>query len=614
MIHAAKGVFQLGEALEACFTDVPLFPAPSEAIIPNLGSALALWLGKLRDGVYKADCFGPVSSSNPCLVRPPTAHCSRMFNADCCDHLCEPITAPTTVPLLGKTVDLTAGGPKVLGPFFPHPRAKAKPPPPSVYEAAGWTMSAWACDNYICKGVACVHGSPGPDYPCCAIECENLSQCSSSSEDDFPAGYYTPRADVDKPRTRNGELIHIPQLDLFRGVPGYNVLAALRSRANAFARLAGTVLRVATDLDHYSQHLPCGNRETRLWAANADYWNEACSYSEADIAVLQTRAAKDAIDNLIPWEEPLYFASSTYCPSVGQNLPPGFLDQKQFRFFLQLLEIRAHNAVKLRAPQKVKPEERLLVMAHAERFQRFAWQFYSHSDIATDEFAHQLFLDTISQQSAPDCCAGAEADEDMPTFKPNRTRKRRPEEAETRPPRKQLVKDEADTATAQASVPAPPYTAATHTAKQETDVDMGQPQSSQPPVPEGRLPDTSAAQEPIRRSEAPPIHPHGDTAHRVSSAGDKPPTANVKSEQSAQQVNSSDSAPPPVRVQKAYPGKQPPPLASYDTEGRPVAQPKTYKEMPRKAIPESCLPSSLPMPSFVTPPPKARPRSAGNTT
>ena len=195
----------------------------------------------------------------------------------------------------------------------------------------------------------------------------------------------------------------------------------------------------------------------------------------------QNSAAKAAADNFIPWEEPLYFdASSTYCPSVGQNLPPGLLNQKQFRFLLQLVQIRAHNAVKLLSPQKVKPEERLLVMAHAERFQRFAWQFYSHSDIATDEFARQFFLDTISQQSAPGCCAGAEADEDTPTFKPKRTRKRRPEEAETRPPRKQLAKDEADTAAANASVPPPTYTAATHTAKQETDVDMGQPQSSQP--------------------------------------------------------------------------------------------------------------------------------------
>ena len=66
-------------------------------------------------------------------------------------------------------------------------------------------------------------------------------------------------------------------------------------------------------------------------------------------------------------------------------------------------------------------------------------------------------------------------------------------------------------------------------------------------------------------------------------------------------------------MQKAYPGKQPPPAASGEAENRPPTEPKAYKEMLRKPIPEACRPASLPMPGFLTPPPKARPRTPGST-
>ena len=572
VIYAAPSAFDVGEASEACFADIPLFPAPSETILPNLGSAVALWLGKASDGIYKADCLGP----------------------------------------LGKSPDLTAGGPQAAGPFIPNPRAKAKPPPPHVYEAAGCTLSAWACDTYICKGIACIHGSPGPDYHCCAMDCETLSECPSSSDDDSSICFHTPRTTSSRPRTPEGEEIHIPQLDLFKGVPGYSILASLRSRANAFTRLAAIVFQIAANLELYSLHLPCGEHETRLWKSNAEYWNEACSYSEADIFALQNNAAKAAAESFVPREEPLYHdASSTYCPSFGENLPPGFLHQKQFRFLIELIQIRAHNAAQLTPPNKVEHSERLLVIAHAERFQRFAWQFFSHSDVATDEFAHQLYLDTIAHHQVPACSAGAEEDEDMPIFKPKRTRKRRPEETEARPARKQQAKDEADAAADHPPSPAPSANACS--VKQERDVEMEQALPSQPPVCEERLPATPNAQEPIRRPGAPPTNPNKTSAPQLSTERSMPPTQETKVEHQAQQSNPPNAAPPPVRVQKAYPGKQPPPAASGEGENRPPTEPKPYKEMSRNPIPEACRPTSLPMPGFLTPPPKARPRTPGST-
>ena len=576
MIYTASGAFDVGEASEACFTDIPLFPAPNETILPNLGSAIALWLGKASDGIYKADCLGPVSQSNPFLTTPPNAHCTRMFDADCCKHLYDPLTAPT-VSLLGKSPDLTAGGPQAAGPFIPNPRAKAKPPPPHVYEAAGWTLSAWACDTYICKGIACIHGSPGPDYHCCAMDCEIPSECPSCSDDDSSTCFHTPRTTSSRPRTPEGEEIHIPQLDLLKGVPGYSILASLRSRANAFTRLAATVFQIAANLELYSLHLPCGEHETRLWRSNAEYWNEACSYSEADIFALQNNAAKAAAESFVPWEEPLFYdASSAYCPSFGENLPPGFLHQKQFRFLIELIQIRAHNAALLTSPNKVEHSERLLVIAHAERFQRFAWQFFSHSDVATDEFAHQLYLDTIAHHQVPPCSAGAEEDEDMPIFKPKRTRKRRPEETEARPARKQQAKDEPDAAADHPPSPAPSANACS--VKQERDVEMEQALPSQPPVCEERLPATPNAQEPIRRPGAPPTNPNKTSAPQLSAERSLPPTQETKVEHQAQQPNPPNAAPPPVRVQKAYPGKQPPPAASGEGENRPPTEPKAYKD------------------------------------
>ena len=68
-----------------------------------------------------------------------------------------------------------------------------------------------------------------------------------------------------------------------------------------------------------------------------------------------------------------------------------------------------------------------------------------------------------------------------------------------------------------------------------------------------------------------------------------------------------------MRVQKAYPGKHPPPPAQGEAKLEAKTEPKAYKEMPRKPVPEACLPATLPMPAFLTPPPKARPRSSNAT-
>ena len=336
ILHAAPHSYSMGSWSEACFTDVPLFPAPSETILPNLGSAAALWLGMCADGIYKADFHGPVSHSNPTLLAPPNAHCAKMYAAGTCKHLRASV-APPTVSTLGGRNDLAAGGPCSVGPFIPNPRPQAKPPPPNVYEAAGWTLPAWACDTYVCRGIACVHGSPGPDYHCCAMECEVPSECPTSSDEEASSCFHTPRNSNPKPCSKDGHEIDIPQLDLFRGIPGYGALTALRDRASAFSRLAATVLPVAVNLRHYSLFNRCGDHESNLWRSNADYWNEACSYSDADLANLQSKAAEAARESYVPWDEPPYDAASAYCPSFGENLPPGFMHQKQFQFLLKLI-------------------------------------------------------------------------------------------------------------------------------------------------------------------------------------------------------------------------------------------------------------------------------------
>ena len=301
ILHAAPRSFSMGSWSEACFTDVPPFPAPSETILPNLGSATALWLGMCADGIYKADVHGPVSHSSPTLAAPPNAHCAKMYTAVTCEHL-RATAAPPTVPTLGGRNDLAAGGPRSIGPFFPNPRPKAKPPPPHVYEAAGWTLSAWVSDIYICRGIACVHGSPGPDYHCCAMECEVPSECPTSSDEESSSCFHSPRNSNAKPCSKDGHEIHIPQLDLFRGIPGYSALTALRDRARSFSRLAATVLQVAANLWHYSYFNKCGEHASSLWRSNADYWNSACSYSDADLANLQSKAAKAARESFVPWK------------------------------------------------------------------------------------------------------------------------------------------------------------------------------------------------------------------------------------------------------------------------------------------------------------------------
>ena len=57
--HFAPGTFSAGQTTEAQFVEVPAFPAETEVILPNLGSALALWIGKHMHKVNKVDVFGP---------------------------------------------------------------------------------------------------------------------------------------------------------------------------------------------------------------------------------------------------------------------------------------------------------------------------------------------------------------------------------------------------------------------------------------------------------------------------------------------------------------------------------------------------------------------------
>ena len=91
--------------------------------------------------VDKVDALGPQTSTGEPVPAPPAVHCCCMYSPSQCIHLLPSQLAPT-IPTLRSDTMLAA-----LGPFIPDPRPKAKPPPPSVYEAAGWGLSAWAADT-----------------------------------------------------------------------------------------------------------------------------------------------------------------------------------------------------------------------------------------------------------------------------------------------------------------------------------------------------------------------------------------------------------------------------------------------------------------------------------
>ena len=263
--------------------------------------------------------------------------------------------------------------------------------------------------------------------------------------------------------------------DLFRGSSGYKLLVALQNRAHAFSQLAR------------SQLLPCGDRETQLWKANATYWSQECSSSDADLRDLKATASNAIKETYVPWDDPVFFeASSAYCPSLRRNLFPGFTRQSQFRFLVKLIELRAQHAARAADSQQIfNPDELELVPIYAHRFQRFTWRYFARTNIASDDFARELFLDTVATCARASCQAGANDDDDDPVQKPRRTRKRRTEELEARPARRQHAKEEV------ASAPIdPPFPSSAETpapVEEEQDVNM------EPSVSSQATPDPTAA-------------------------------------------------------------------------------------------------------------------------
>ena len=113
---------------------------------------------------------------------------------------------------------------------------------------------------------------------------------------------------------------------------------------------------------------------------------------------LQNTASRAVQESFVPVDEALFCdASSAACPSHRHNLFPGFLHQRQFRFLLKLILLRAHHAALFLDFGEYFIQEGLdLIPIDASRFQRFAWHYYAHSDIASDEFADALFHDTAA--------------------------------------------------------------------------------------------------------------------------------------------------------------------------------------------------------------------------
>ena len=604
VIHIPVAAYKVGERAEAHFTEIPAFPASGEVILPNIGSAVALWLGKMPLGIRKLDYHGPQAFNLATVDMPPNAHAAATYCASQSQCLAENFKPPT-IPSLGGVSTLAAGGPKSIGPFIPDPRPKAKPPPAHVYDGAGWSLSGWAADVYCCKGIGCIHGSPGPEYPCCAAEFNQPSECQTSSDEECSLPYYSPKS---PPATdhQSSTACPVPKLDIFRGVPGYTILSNLRKRVHAFTDLAKAVCNLADALRYYSAFHNCVEEESELWVTNARFWNLKCSYSQAEIDDLQCNAAQAARATYVAWDEPSYWdASSGFCPTNGHNLLPGFTHYEQFQVLANLIQMRAHHAIK-HSPATHDVHELRLVTVHASIFQRFAWHYFANADI-NEAFLDSLLQETMVVSARAVFSAGAEGDEDTPLPRPKKTRKRRPEEAQQGPARRPHASD----------VPEQPFHPTVpkghppeSTIKQEADVEM---EHDTPPASRAAQ-DAPAPPLQAPSAEKPPyvsLH-SSDAAPRASAQA---PPSTIEAAPLPPKTECKDEAPNiPVRLQKAYPGKQPPPQTQTAASSS-NTQPKAYKEMPRKAIPESLKPNpstDLPMPGFLTPqnppPPKARPR------
>ena len=391
VIHIPPGAYMVGGSAEAHFTEIPTFPAMGEVILPNIGSAVAFWLGKMPLGLKKLDFDGPQAVNLDKVDVPPNAHAAATYYASQCQHLADKLQPPT-IPTLGRAGSLAAGGPKFLGPFIPDPRPKAKPPPAHVYDGAGWSLSGWAADVYCCKGIGCIHGSPGPEYPCCAAEFDQPSECQTSSDEESSLPYYSPKS----PSATN---LHpsggnpVPKLDIFKGVPGYNILSNLRKRVQAFAKLTNAVRNVTYSLQHYSSFHDCLEEESLLWVANARYWNHKCSHLQVDFDTLQNNVAQAASEAFVPFDEkPFWDVSSGTCPIDGNNLLPGLTHHEQFQVLANLIQMRAHYATK--SSSTTHDEHELhLVAGHASIFQRFAWHYFANADI------NEAFLDALLKET-----------------------------------------------------------------------------------------------------------------------------------------------------------------------------------------------------------------------
>ena len=603
VIHIPPGAYFVGGNAEAHFTEIPTFPALGEVILPNLGSAVALWLGKMPLGLKKLDFDGPQAVNLASVDMPPNAHAAATYCALKCKHFADKLQAPT-IPALGSDCSLAAGGPKFLGPFIPDPRPKAKPPPAHVYDGAGWSLSGWAADVYCCRGIGCIHGSPGPEYPCCAAEFDQPSECQTSSDEESSLPYYSPKSPPAIDHHPSGGN-PIPKLDIFTGVPGYNIYSNLRKRVQAFAKLANAVSNVTNSLQHYSSFHDCLEEESLLWVANAKYWNHKCSHLQVDFDNLQKNVAQTASDAFVPVDEkPFWDVSSGTCPINGSNLLPGFTHHEQFQVLANLIQMRAHYATKSSSAKHDKHELHL-VAVHASIFQRFAWHYFANADI-NEAFLDTLLKETMATTSRAIFSAGAEGDEDAPLPRPKKTRKRRPEETQQGPARRPHATD----APEHPSHPIMPKDRPAESGmKPEPDVEM-----EHSPTPAPRDLQRAPAQEPPVQApgaKPPPYFPAPNPDAAPCASASAPPP-NIETAPLPAKIECKKETPSnPVRMQKAYPGKQPPPPAR-GTASSSTAQPKPYKEMPKKAIPESLLPSDLPMPGFLTPqnppPPKARPR------
>ena len=169
-----------------------------------------------------------------------------------------------------------------------------------------------------------------------------------------------------------------------------------------------------------------------------------------------------------------------------------------------------------------------------------------------------------------------------PAQLPRRTRKRKTDEMEARPARKQPAKEEAAAAHVD-----PPFPHASDqpgsVVQKEHDVDMETGVGSQ-------AASTPAPAEPVSAEPGQGLAPRDAPGPEVSA-----PPLQVK--EPLDDVQSS-SGPPAVKTPKAYSGKMPPPTPQGVDSGSNLAKPKGYLEMPRNPIPPACQPTNPPMPAF----------------